>query len=138
MVKRKLNLFDGFVILAVALLIGIGLVAMSNKPYLGDKNVLVEVRFSDTAAISASLAAVKDEKTVFYSGTKYSVNQVSYRTELDAEGQIKYLYVTVEGLGKIKDNDSIFEGQRIFDNQKVELRGDYQLQGVVTDYRYEN
>lgn len=136
--KFSINLFDILVAIAVIAIALIGVLAWNSKPFLGNKNVLVEVRFSDPVLINSALPKVMTAKEVFYSGTKYSVQQISYRTENDASGQTKYLFVTLRGLGDISDNDSIFNGQKTFVNQKVEIHADYQLQGYVVDYRYEN
>lgn len=140
MVKRKfrVNIFDILIVVAVIVVALVGVVSWNNKPFLGDKNVLVEVRFSDPVLINSALPKIMTAKEVFYSGTKYPVQQVSYRTENESNGQVKHLFVTFRGLGNISGNDSIFNGQRTYINQKVEIHADYQLQGYVVDYRYEN
>lgn len=140
MVKRnfRVNIFDILIVVAVVAVALIGAVSWNNKPFLGDKTVLVEVRFSDPVLINSALPKIMTAKEVFYSGTKYLVQQVSYRTENESNGQMKYLFVTFRGLGNISGNDSIFNGQRTYINQKVEIHADYQLQGYVVDYRYEN
>lgn len=140
MVKRRfrVNIFDILIVVAVIAVVLIGVVSWNNKPFLGDKNVLVEVRFSDPGLINSALPKIMTAKEVFYSGTKYPVQQVSYRIENDVNGQIKYIFVTLRGLGSIIDGNSIFNGQRTYINQKVEIHADYQLQGYVVDYRYEN
>jgi hypothetical protein len=142
MVKQKssINLFDVFVIFVIIVIVFIGIFFYTNRPVLGKKNVLIEVMISDPTTIKTSLSEVQTDlgREVYYSGTKYPVKQVSYRTEKDASGQLKYLYITIEGLGTISYGDSIFNGQRVYTNQKVEIHADYQVQGYVTDFRYEN
>ena len=140
MVKRKfnINLFDIFAVIALVIVIFIGALAYFNKPFLGAKNMLVEVKISNTETIEAILPKVATSKTVYFSGTKYTVNQKSYRIENDASDKPQYLYITLEGLGKVSDDDSIFNGQRIYVNQKVEIRSDYQAQGYITDFHYED
>jgi hypothetical protein len=139
MVKRKfkLNILDAIAVLLIVATACIGLVSYHSKPFLGDKNVLVEVKISNAETIDAVLPKVREAKEVYYSGTRYPVEQTSYRTEDDSSGHIKYLYITLIGLGKVSDKGSIFNGQRIYVNQKVEIRSEYQAQGYVVDYRYE-
>lgn len=140
MAKRKfnINLFDLLVLLAI---ICVGLICVfsyNNKPFLGEKNVVVEVIVSDPTTIQAVLPSLRLADVVYFSGTKYPVRQLSYRTENDANGQIKQLYITLVGPGTIDDGRSIFNGQRIFTNQKVEIRADYYAKGYVTGFRYAN
>lgn len=136
--KFRVNIIDVIAVLAIVLFAMVIALSWNNKPYLGSKNVSVEVMVTARNTINAVLPKMESAETVFYSGSKYPVKQVSYRTENDVYGQIKYLYITVEGLGDISSGKSIFNGQRIYINQKVELRGDYQVQGYVTDYHYED
>ena len=135
--KSKVNLFDALVLLAVFIFAGLFIMSFNNKPYLGDKNMLVELKISNSDTINAILPKVASSKTVYFSGTKYPVEQLSYRVENDTNGQPECLYVTIKGLGVVSDGASIFNGQRIFVNQKVEIHADYQAQGYVTDYHYE-
>ena len=136
--KFNINIFDVFAVIALAILICVGIAAWNNKPFLGDRNMLVEIKISNEATIQMILPEVKLAKEVFYSGTKYPVKQVSYRAENDKNGQIQYLFVVLSGKGNIASNNSIFNGQRIYVNQKVEIHADYQVQGYVADYHYEN
>ena len=136
--KFKINLFDIFAVIVLVSIICIGALSYFNKPFLGEKDMLVEIKISNTETINAILPKVVTSKTVYFSGTKYTVKQASYRIENGVNGQAQYLYVTVEGLGTIFDDGSIFNGQRIYVNQKVEIRSDYQAQGYVVDFRYEN
>lgn len=136
--KLKINIFD--LIALVALIVATFFVfsAWNHKPFLGSKNVLVEIRVSNQPSISALLPKISSQGTVFYSGTKYPVKQVSFRTTNDDSGKIEFLYITIQGPGDIVEGDSIFNGQRIFINQKTEIRGDYQAQGEITDFHYVN
>jgi hypothetical protein len=136
--KFNINIFDLLVVVAIAIVAIVGVISYSNKPFLGSKNVIVEVRISDVAAIKEALPSVKLASVVYYSGTKYPIKQMSYRTEQDSTDQIESLYITLEGPGDISEGNSIFNGQRIYVNQKVEIRADYQVQGYVADFRYEN
>lgn len=129
--KFKINLFDIFTIVIIALVLLIAVFSYNNQPYLGKKNIQVVIKISDDSVINRVLPELDKTKEVFYSGTKFPVKQVSYKTKNDE------LYIIVSGLGDIKENDSIFNGQRIFLNQKVELRSDYFVQGYVVDYYYE-
>lgn len=136
--KFRINVFDAIALIAIVSFVLVVALSWNNKPYLGSRNVSVEVMVTARNTIKAVLPKMESAEIVFYSGSKYPVKQISYRTENDAYGQIKYLYITVEGLGDIASGKSIFNGQRIYINQKVELRGDYQVQGYVTDYHYED
>lgn len=140
MVKQKfsINIFDFTVILAVAIVACIVLTAFYNKPFLGSGIVSVEVKVFDKSTIDAVLPILKTEEEVYYSGTKYPVEQTSYRIEQNASGQVEYLYITIQGPGDISDGKSIFNGQRIYANQKVEIRSDYYVQGYVVDFDYAN
>jgi len=122
----------------VAIVVAIGFMSYSSKPFLGDTNLLVEVMISDPTTIKAVLPMVGTTKKVYYSGSKYQVEQISHNTEQNNDGTVKYLYITLRGLGKISDGASIFNGQRIYNNQKVEIRSDYQAQGYITDFYYES
>lgn len=136
--KNKVNIFDIFVVTVLVLAISFFVVAFNNKPYLGSKNVAVEVRVSDAFTIESISNKLKNQATVFFSGTKYPVAQSAYRFEYDANNQIKYIFIKLEGLGDIAENNSIFNGQRIYINQKVEIHGDYWAQGYISDYKYED
>lgn len=136
--KFRINIFDILAIIAVIILACIGIAAWNNKPFLGSRTVLVEVKISNEATIQMILPKVKLASEVFYSGTKYPVKQVSYRTENDKNGQVQYLFVVLSGKGDITSDKSTFNGQRIYVNQKVEIHADYQAQGYVADYYYEN
>lgn len=134
--SNKVNLFDIFVILFVSLLCLIVAIAYQNKPYLGSKNTIVTVEVTDDETISRVEKELQSTAELFYSGTKYPVKQISYQIT-NNESNDKTLRINLSGLGEIKEGDSIFNGQRIFLNQKVELRSDYFVQGYVVDYRYE-
>lgn len=136
--KFNLNIFDILAIIVVVAISLIGFVAINNKPFLGNKNMLVEIKISNEATIQTVLPKLLSAKEVFYSGTKYPVQQVSFHTENDASGNVVYLFITLRGLGSVMDDNSIFNGQRIYVNQKVEIHADYQVQGYVADYHYEN
>lgn len=141
MAKRRFraNLFDVFILIIILILACLLIFGWNNKPYLGSKKVIVSVRTVDSQSIENILPIVEksNDKQVFYSGTKYPVIQKSYYTSA-INGNISSLTITLEGLGDIADNNSIFNGQRIYNNQKVEIRSDYFLQAFVTDFRYEN
>ena len=136
--KLRINLFDAFVLFVIVAAAGLFIFSFSNKPNLGDKNVSIELKISNSDTINAILPKVITSKTVYFSGTKYPVTQTSYRVENDASGRAQYLYVTIEGKGVISEGDSTFNGQRIYVNQKVEIHADYQAQGYVMDYHYED
>lgn len=136
--KFNINIFDIFVVLLIVLIGFVGILSCDSEPFLGDKSLLVEIKISNEATIEAILPKIKLTDTVYYSGTKYPIKQVSYHVEQDFNGKVQNLYLTVQGLGDIDEGNSIFNGQRIYLNQKVEIRGDYQVQGYVVDFRYEN
>lgn len=140
MAKRKfsINLFDILAVVIFVSIICIGALSYFNKPFLGEKDMLVEIKISNTETIEAVLPNIKLNDPVYYGGTKYPVTQYSYRTEKDANGQLVYLYVVLKGPGTVSGEGSIFNGQRIYINQKAEIRDNYQVQGYVTDFRYEN
>lgn len=134
--KFKINLFDLLAVVSiiiVILMVGLGIY---NKPYLGSKTLAIDIRVSSATAIATILPKVKTGNSVFYNGTKYPVQQVSYRTEQDTSGKIINLYITLKGPGDINDGKSIFNGQRIYLNQKAEVIADYSVLGYVTDFRY--
>ncbi len=136
--KLQINIFDVFIVVAIVLAISFFAVAFSNKPYLGTKNVAIEVRISDGFTIESIADKLKNKATVFFSGTKYPVSQSAYRFEYDENNKIKYIFIKLEGLGDIVEGNSIFNGQRIYVNQKVEIHGDYWAQGYISDYKYED
>ncbi|MEI7689434.1 MAG: hypothetical protein WCI79_00510 [Candidatus Saccharibacteria bacterium] len=135
--KFKINLFD---VLAIVAVVAIGLMvifANSNKPSLGAMTVQVEVKVSDKPAIDNILPSLQmTEEGVYYNGTKYPIRQTGYRVENDPTGAIKYLYITLEGPGEIAGGNSIFNGQRIYVNQKAEIHADYRVKGYVSDFHY--
>lgn len=135
--KFKVNLFDGFIVVVLLLSCLIVAFALNNKPYLGEKTVLVKVEISDKDMIKRVLPELASAGNVYFSGTKYPVKQASYETKVGNDGAVEKLYVNLSGLGQIKEGDSIFNGQRIYLNEKVEIRDDYFIQGYVVDYRYE-
>jgi hypothetical protein len=139
MAKRrfKVNWFDGFVIVVLLLACLIAVFALNNKPYLGEKTMLVKVKIDNEQTVKTIMPKVVEAGEVYFSGTKYPVKQASYETHVNTSGAIDEVYVTLSGLGQIKENDSIFNGQRIYVNKKVEIRNDYFAQGYVVDYRYE-
>ena len=131
--KFKINLFDLFAIFIVVAFCVIFCVAHKNQTYLGSRNVLVEVHVTDNnIMVKSALPMIKKDPAVYYGGTQYTVKTISYN------GTDDDFYITVEGLGDIKTGESTFEGQRIYVNQKTELRGDYSLQGYVTKFYYSN
>ena len=136
--KFRINLFDIFVVVVIIITTLIFFVSYNNKPNLGDKVILVEIKISDLKTIETVMPVIKSADLVYFSGTKYPVKQISYKTEPDSNGLTKYLDITVEGPGNIVDGNSIFNGQRVYVNQKVEIRADYYAQGYVVDFGYEN
>lgn len=134
--KFNINIFDYLVMLAIIAIGLIVLFAYNNKPNLGERVVQVEIIITDPITIRTILPTIKLAKEVFYSSTKYPVEQVSYKTELDTSGAIDHLDVTLQGPGTINEGDSIFNGQRVYANQKVEIRSDYFAQGYVTSFNY--
>jgi hypothetical protein len=138
MVRRKfnLNIFDLFVVAAILAVLSIVLFSYSNRPYLGSRTVQVELKVSGAETIQAILPGVETTDEIYYSGTKYPVKQVSYRAEADYSGQINNLYIIIQGPGDITSEKSIFNGQRIYLNQKAEIHSGYQAQGYVVDFYY--
>lgn len=136
--KNKVNIFDIFIAIVLVLAAVFLIFSYNNKPYLGSKNVSIEVRVSDGFTIESINKKLKDNVQVFFSGTKYPVIQDSHRFEYDNLGGIKYIFIKLKGLGDINDGKSIFNGQRIYINQKVEIHGDYWAQGYIVDYKYED
>lgn len=138
MVKRKfkINVFDGFVVAVIALACLICVIAVNNRPNLGSKNVLVEVVVSDPETIKNVSDKIPNTKTVFWSSTKYPVQQINKVMQYSPNETTMHL--TFKGPGEIVENNSIFNGQRVFLNQKVEIRSDYFLQGRVVKIYYEN
>lgn len=135
--KFKINWFDGFILVVVLLACLIVAFAWNNKPYLGEKNMLVKVKIDNEQVVKTIMPKIIEAGEVYFSGTKYPVRQVSYETHVDNSGVIDTVYITLSGLGKMDEDNSIFNGQRIFLNKKVEIRNDYFVQGYVVDYRYE-
>lgn len=132
--KFKINVFDFFAIIAVILVIVIGLISLYNKPSLGGNTVFVTIKITDADKIEAALPFIKSNTTVFFSGTKYPVKQASYRIEKSAAGKTQALYVNLQGPGEIETGNSIFNGQRVYINEKAEIRADYQVQGYIVDF----
>jgi hypothetical protein len=132
--KSKFNIFDLLILVAVALLCFIFAVSLDNRPNLGSKAVIVEVRVTDKISVENAIDKIAATKKVFYSSTKYMVDQLSYQVERDSAGNLASLTIKLKGPGEIRDNNSIFNGQRIYVNQKVEIRSDYFVQGYVADY----
>lgn len=135
--KFKINWFDGFILVVVLLACLIVAFAWNNKPYLGEKNMLVKVKIDNEQVVKTIMPKVVEAGEVYFSGTKYPVKQASYETHVNTSGTIDEVYVTLSGLGQIKEDDSTFNGQRIYLNKKVEIRNDYFAQGYVVDYKYE-
>lgn len=132
--KLKINPFDLIIVIFIIVLALIFGVSINNKPNLGSKVVDVEVKISNEDTINSILPKVKTSQVVYYSGTKYPVKQISYRIENNSSGQVKNLFIKLQGMGEIIDGQSIFNGQRIYLNQKVEIHSDYQVQGYVVNY----
>lgn len=132
--KYKINFFDIAAVIALAIVALTVAFSYTNRPSLGSRSVLVEIKISDATMIEAAIPKLKTSGEVYFSGTKYPVRLDSYQTK----GGSSDLYLTIVGPGDIYEGNSIFNGQRITTHQKVELRADYQVQGFVTDFRYEN
>lgn len=136
MVKQKfnVNIFDVLIFAAVAFLCLIFAFSLNNNPNLGKDRVVVEVKVTDRNSIENVIDKIAGTKKVFYSGTKYMVDQLSYVVEKDASNSPVSLTIKLQGPGDIQENKSIFNGQRVYVNQKVEIRSDYFVQGYVVDY----
>lgn len=134
--KLKINLFDVIFGLAILLVVLIAGFAYDNRINLGKKSMLIVVQIPDDAVIDRIMPELDFTKEVYYSGSKYPITQMGYWLVNDATGG-QDLNISLSGMGEIKDGDSIFNGQRIFINQKVELRSDYFAQGYVIEFRYE-
>ena len=134
--KFKINLFDVAIIVVIVLAIVVTVFALYSKPNLGGKTMLVDISVTQDSVVALVAPQVKSAKEIFYSGTRYPILQDSVKLTKSPVDQSDDLTITVRGLGNITDNNSIFNGQRVYVNQKVELRGDYQVQGYVTGFRY--
>jgi hypothetical protein len=134
--KFKINLFDAIVGLAIVLIVAVLAFSYDNQVDLGSKPMLIVVQISDDEVISRIMPKLDFTSEVFYSGSKYPITQRGYWLVNDETGG-QDLNITLSGMGEIKEGNSIFNGQRIFINQKVELRSDYFAQGYIIDYRYE-
>lgn len=134
--KSKINLFDAFMLTAVILLGICAALSWNNRVDLGDEAMLIVVQVKDDAVIDRIMPELDFTKEVYYSGSKYPITQKGYWLVDDETGG-EDLNITLSGMGEIKDGDSTFNGQRIYLNQKVELRSDYFAQGYIVDYRYE-
>ena len=131
--KTKLNLFD--IVIAVIVIAFIIIVAASynNQHNLGDNTVFVEVKISDQETIENVTDKLEVSDEVYFSGTKYPVEIVNLTLE-QGRGESVILYITLMGPGEVIEGKSIFNGQRIYLNQKVEIRADYFIQGLITNY----
>lgn len=132
--KFSFNVFDLIFILIITVILGIIIFSYNNKPNLGTDTVIVEMKISDIENIDAILPKVGASRTVFYSGTKYPVEQVAYRIGKNKAGEVDSLYITLKGPGNVIEGSSVFNGQRVYMNQKVEIHADYQAQGRVINY----
>jgi hypothetical protein len=134
--KPKINLFDLIITVIVLLAIFVVLFAYENRPHLGSKPMLIVVQIKDDDAINRVMSELDFTEEVYFNSTKYPIIQRGYWLVDDETGG-QDLNITLSGMGDIEDGNSIFNGQRIFINQKVELRSDYFVQGYVIEYRYE-
>lgn len=134
--KFKINIFDVFVVFVLILFGLIFLLSNNNKLDLGNKKVLVDVVINDQSTIENIKNYVKNGGQVFYNSTKYPVTMKSYLMQYSPNSVTMHL--TLEGYGDISDNNMIFNGQRIFANQKVEIRSDFFAQGRVVKVYYAN
>lgn len=138
--RFRINIFDIISIVVAMILIGTIIFGWNNKPYLGSHIVDVKIKIDNRDTINAVLQKVHDNnnKIVFYSGSKYPVIQALYDLVYGSDKEASVLNIVLKGYGDISDNGSIFNGQRVYINQKVEIRSDYFVQGYVTDFHYAN
>lgn len=138
--KVKLNVIDILVIVSVILLGLAVYLGRNNTPYLGTRTVVAEVEIMDVNIINRILSTVKAEngKTIFYNSSKYPVKQESFNIVRDESGSIEKMTIDLSAPGDVVRDRSIFNGQRIYVNQKVEIRGDYYVQAYISGYHYED
>ena len=138
--KLRINLFDLMFVAILVLAVITVAIGWGNKRSMGSRQMIVTVEISDQQAIDNILPVVErsDNHQVFYAGSNNMVLQKSHVVLYNAVGDIDRLDVTLRGLGDIDENASIFNGQRIYANQKTEIRSDYYMQGFVADFRYES
>lgn len=134
--KLKINLFDLIVSVLLLLVVFVVVFAYKNEPNLGSRPLLVVVQVKDDEAIERVMSELDYTDEVYFNSSKYPINQKGYWLVDDEDGG-KDLLITLAGMGDIKESDSIFNGQRVFINQKIELRSDYFIQGYVVEYKYE-
>lgn len=139
--KFKINLFDAFFIVFL-LLVGLTFVlSWNNEPYLGEKEIIVDVLIDDPAVVSSISSQLSQNKVVYIDSHRYCGRQVKseiFVEHLAVGNDVTYALISIKGLGSITKDRSSFLGHRIYANQEVQLRGNYSANGRITDFYYED
>ena len=99
--KNNLNLFDLFSIVIIAAFVLVLFFSWNNKTYLGLGNVRVEISVTNQETIENIQSELGSSKSLYYSGTAYTVSEVSHSVTVDDSGA-NQLEITVEGRGEYK------------------------------------
>ncbi len=135
--KFNVNIFDVFVVIVLFLIATVIVIGWNNKTYLGSHKVQVDISIPNFDTATTVLPSIKNnnDQKMFFSGSSDQVTQRNVLVDSN-EGKIKSIVITVEGMGDIGTDESIFNGQKIYIDQKVDLRGNYYTPGYVIGYKY--
>lgn len=129
----KLNIIDVAAVVVVLLVIAMGAIYYLQKPKSVDTKLIVTVHVGDPIISKAILSQAQADKSVFLNSVDKPLDVQVVKGAFDATGQLNALDIMLEGPGYIdKNNNYIFNGQRVLINQKAEIHGNYFAAGAIT------
>jgi hypothetical protein len=130
---NKTNIIDIATLVVVILFLSMGAIYYFHKPAPINTKLDVTVHVGDSIISKAILVQAEADKTGFLDSINTSLAVKGVKENLDTVGQLNSLDITLEGPGYIdKNNNYIFDGQRILINQKAEIHANYFAQGAIT------
>ena len=134
---NKFNIFDGFIVSLLTVFLFFVVISFTNHRYLEKDSLNITVKITDAETINNINGKIKIGQNVYINGINYPVTTKSFLKSFNKDGS-QTMLIVFNGFGKHSDDRTIFLGQRILINQKIEIHGNYIAQGYLTKIEYAN
>lgn len=128
--NKLVNIFDLAAFAVIIFVVSLFVFSLLYSPSNQGKSMAVTIKVtSDDKAI---YELTKNQKEVYLNSSNQllTVSRVNY--------QDGYLQIALKGNGEIKENNTVFNGQRVLVGQKAEIHSNYFAQGIISSIVYED
>jgi len=128
LVVKKVNLFDALAVVLIVLSLALLFFVYTRPPKGLGSAVVMVVRVDKNVEVIYPQA--KEGGAIFVGGTNIESRVLGASRNKEA------VYIEIEGLGTKEEGLFTFNGQRTLVGQRMELRGNFWAQGIVTNLEF--